>query len=556
MDKRSLLAIVLSFLILIGYQEIVSYFYPPAKKTAPTEPTEPAAPSVSPVPQQAIAEKTEEQRKPVPPVEAQASIPAQAERTIAVENEVYRAIFTSLGGRLKSLRLKNYPGDAGRDSPPLEMVRQGAQGELPLEVRLEGQGTTTDDDAVPYEVRGGDIQLRGNEQATVEFRGKSRNGALITKAFSFSGQTYGMTMTVAIEGAPENTSALSLLWTQALSATASSYEVHGPVALVGRKFIYEAAFGLAGEEKLLGPGRVRWAGYADTYFVAAMIPPEGEEHRLLFRIADKTVETKLTVPWNREPVAYTLYVGPKDFQALNAVHPALDRAVDFGWFHFIARPLLSLLKFSHSLTGNYGIDVILLTILVKLAFFPLSEKSFQSMGQMRKLQPQMERLREQYKDDREKLNKEMMELYRRYKVNPLGGCLPMLIQLPVFIGLYQALSYAIELRQAPFFGWIQDLSRPDRLGALALPFVEPPGIPVLTILMGGTMFMQQAMTPMTGDPLQQKMMMFMPLIFTLMFVNFPAGLVLYWLVNNVLSIAQQYAYTKRTDDNREGGKIS
>ena len=167
------------------------------------------------------------------------------------------------------------------------------------------------------------------------------------------------------------------------------------------------------------------------------------------------------------------------------------------------------------------------------------------MTEMRKLQPQLERLREQYQDDRERLNKEMMELYRRYKINPLGGCLPMLVQLPVFIGLYQALSHAIELRQAPFFGWIQDLSQPDRLGIVELPFIEPPGIPVLTLLMGGTMLVQQAMTPATGDPTQQKMMMFMPLVFTVMFVNFPAGLVLYWLVNNVLSIVQQYLYTKR-----------
>jgi YidC/Oxa1 family membrane protein insertase len=166
------------------------------------------------------------------------------------------------------------------------------------------------------------------------------------------------------------------------------------------------------------------------------------------------------------------------------------------------------------------------------------------MAQMRELQPQMERLREQYKDDREKLNKEMMELYRRYKINPLGGCLPMVVQMPVFVGLYQALSQAIELRQAPFFGWIQDLSQPDRLGTLDLWFIEPSGIPILTLLMGGTMLIQQAMTPMSGDPAQQKMMMFMPLIFTVMFVNFPAGLVLYWLVNNVLSIAQQYVYNK------------
>jgi YidC/Oxa1 family membrane protein insertase len=257
-----------------------------------------------------------------------------------------------------------------------------------------------------------------------------------------------------------------------------------------------------------------------------------------------TVATKLAIPWNRQPIFYTVYVGPKEFSALNAVNPSLDRAIDFGWSHFIARPLLSLLRLSHSVTGNYGIDIILLTVLVKLIFFPLSLKSFKSMAEMQKLQPQLEQLRAQYQNDREALNREMMEMYRRHKINPLGGCLPLLVQFPVFIGLYQALMMAIELRQAPFFGWIQDLSQPDRLGTFALPFVDPPGVPVLTILMGGTMIMQQAMTPMPGDPVQQKMMMLMPIIFTIMFVNFPAGLVLYWLVNNVLSIAQQYAYNK------------
>jgi YidC/Oxa1 family membrane protein insertase len=334
------------------------------------------------------------------------------------------------------------------------------------------------------------------------------------------------------------------LWTHALEPNKNSYHVHGPAALIERKFWHEAVEKLTEKEQTLGPGHIRWGGYADTYFLAAMIPPEGESHRLFLSASDGTVATRLSIPWKREPVTYTLYVGPKEFQALNAVDPALDRAIDFGWFHFIARPLVSLLKLSHSFTGNYGIDIILLTFLVKLAFFPLSNKSFKSMAQMREVQPQMERLREQFKDDREKLNKEMMELYRRYKINPLGGCLPLVVQMPVFIGLYQALSLAIELRLAPFFGWIQDLSQPDRLGSVSLWFIEPPGIPVLTLLMGGTMLVQQAMTPATGDPMQQKMMMFMPLIFTVMFVNFPSGLVLYWLVNNVLTIAQQYAYNK------------
>ena len=541
MDKRSLLAIVLSVFILVVYQGILSYLYPPTQKTVPTQPAEPITAAASSAPQS--PQKKENQTELTSPSGVQG--PALAAHEITVDNEVYTAIFTSLGGRLKSLRLKRYPGDAGRESPPLEMVKEGPSGELPLVFLLEGKDSTVSDEAVPYELSKGNIQLQGNEQDSVEFRGKTPNGTSITKTFSFSGQTYGMTLTVKAEGAPENVSSASLLWSQALEHYAkSSYQVHGPVALVERKFVYEAAAGIEGKAKVLGPDHIRWGGYADTYFLAVMIPPEGDMHRLFLSATNGTIEVKIIIPWKREPVTYTLYIGPKEFEALNAVSPALDRAIDFGWFHFIARPLVWLLNFSHSLTGNYGIDIILLTFLVKLGFFPLSNKSFKSMAKMRELQPQMERLREQYKENREKLNQEMMELYRRYKINPLGGCLPMVVQMPVFIGLYQALGHAIELRQAPFFGWIQDLSQPDRLGSLDLRFIEPPGIPVLTLLMGVTMLLQQAMTPASGDPAQQKMMMFMPLIFTVMFVNFPAGLVLYWLVNNILSIVQQYAYNK------------
>ena len=201
------------------------------------------------------------------------------------------------------------------------------------------------------------------------------------------------------------------------------------------------------------------------------------------------------------------------------------------------------MHFSNRFSGSYGIDIILLTVIIKLLLAPLTHKSFVSMKQMQKLQPQMERLKERFKDDKEKLNKEIMELYRRNKVNPLGGCLPMALQFPVFIGLYNALLTPIELRHAPFL-WIKDLSRPDweslPFTLAGWPSFLPSGIPVLTILMGASMFLQQWMTPSAGDPNQKKMMMLMPLMFTFMFVSFPAGLTVYWLVNNVLSIAQQY----------------
>jgi len=236
---------------------------------------------------------------------------------------------------------------------------------------------------------------------------------------------------------------------------------------------------------------------------------------------------------------YTLFVGPKEINLLESVGKGIERSIDFGYFGFISKPLLYVLHFFHRLTSSYGLDIIILTVLIKLLMWPLTHKSMVSMKSMGKLAPQMEKLKEKFGDDKEKLNREIMELYKRNGVNPLGGCLPMLLQFPVFVGLYNALSTPIELRHAPFM-WIKDLSRPDWQ---SLPFTLGDwhlGIPILTILMGGSMFLQQWMTPSAGDPNQRKMMMLMPLMFTFMFVSFPAGLTVYWLVNNVLSIAQQY----------------
>jgi YidC/Oxa1 family membrane protein insertase len=236
---------------------------------------------------------------------------------------------------------------------------------------------------------------------------------------------------------------------------------------------------------------------------------------------------------------YTLFIGPKDLDTLKTLEKGLERSIDFGYFGFVSIPFLYVMHFSHRFTGSYGIDIILLTILLKLLTAPLTHKSFVSMKQMQKLQPQMERIKEKFKGDREKMNKEIMELYRRNKVNPLGGCLPMLLQFPIFIGLYNALLTPIELRHAPFM-WIKDLSRPDWESLPVTLAGWHLGIPVLTLLMGASMFIQQWMTPSAGDPNQRRMMLMMPIIFTAMFVTFPAGLTIYWLVNNVLSIAQQY----------------
>jgi YidC/Oxa1 family membrane protein insertase len=229
---------------------------------------------------------------------------------------------------------------------------------------------------------------------------------------------------------------------------------------------------------------------------------------------------------------YLLFFGPKDQELLKAANHQLERAVYFGWFDMLAKPLLYVLVFFYGFLKNYGLAIILLTIIIKLLFWPLTHKSYASMKAMQKLQPEMQKLREKFKSDKERLNKELMELYKKHSVNPLGGCLPMLVQIPVFFALYKVLLDSIALRQAPFMLWLTDLSAKD-------PYYITP------LLMGASMFVQQKMTPTSADPMQAKIFMFMPVVFTFLFLNFPSGLVIYWLVNNLLTIAQQYYINRR-----------
>jgi YidC/Oxa1 family membrane protein insertase len=258
-------------------------------------------------------------------------------------------------------------------------------------------------------------------------------------------------------------------------------------------------------------------------------------------VAERFAEKRLTIglretePADGKPVAVRLYAGPKEYDRLAALQIGLQETIDFGWFIYgsfslvrlIAEPLFLLLQFLHGFTGNCSIAIILLTTLIKTAFAPLSHKSFVSMKAMAALQPQTQALQKKYKHDKLRLNQELMSLYKTNKVNPLGGCLPMVVQIPFFIALFNILYTAIELRQAPFVGWIKDLSVQD-------PYY------VLPILMGVTMFLQQKMQPTTMDPRQAKIMLFLPVIFTFFFLAFPAGLVLYWMTNNILTILQQY----------------
>ncbi|HUX79049.1 MAG TPA: membrane protein insertase YidC, partial [Alphaproteobacteria bacterium] len=230
-----------------------------------------------------------------------------------------------------------------------------------------------------------------------------------------------------------------------------------------------------------------------------------------------------------------------------------DLAVDFGWFYFLTKPIFYALEFLKGILGNFGLAILALTVLIKLLFLPLANKSYESMGRMKSLQPEIEKVRERYADDRMKMNEKVMELYKKEKVNPLAGCLPMIIQIPVFFALYKVLFVSIEMRHAPFYGWIHDLSAPDPTTVFNLfgliPW-DPPSFLMIgawPIIMGGTMFLQQKLSPPPADPVQAKLFLFMPIFFTYLLSQFPAGLVIYWAWNNTLSIAQQWFIMKRSE---------
>jgi YidC/Oxa1 family membrane protein insertase len=288
-----------------------------------------------------------------------------------------------------------------------------------------------------------------------------------------------------------------------------------------------------------------WVAMLQHYFLGALIPDTGSVEHYYTKALDNAryvigmVAPARTIAAGDSDVFSTrLYLGPKLQDEMKLVAPGLELTVDYGLLTVLAQPLFWLLKAIHKVIGNWGWSIVLLTLLIKLAFYKLSETSYRSMANMRKLAPRLQSLKERFGDDRQKLNQAMMELYKTEKINPLGGCLPIVVQIPVFIALYWMLLESVELRQAPFILWIQDMSSPD-------PFY------VLPLLMGATMLIQQKLNPAPMDPIQAKVMMALPIVFTVFFAFFPSGLVLYWVVNNTLSIAQQWVITRRIE---RGGK--
>ena len=552
MEKRTILAFILSFLVLILW----SFFFSPTKDQGSKEevPMGEGTPQVTTEGKKA-PESTHSPVHRTSEDTAGTSALDIEKKEIEVETPLYKAILTNVGPTIKSFRLRAYHETIEPDSPPIELVN--------LEKEMGGFLTGGFDntfaaqrDKTVYEVDRQALHLGpGSLPETLTFRSTDSNGLLIRQTFRFYPDEYRIDLTIEVINKSEKP--IEGAFSTVLKALPPDektgyYSFVGMVLLIDDK-LEEVKIKKTSDEKDL-KGGIDWIAYEDDFFISAVVPERekrGSFHgRLLSSglLEGTYVSPPLLLnPSEKASSKYALYLGPRDLGILKEFGNKLDRAVDFGWTDIIAKPLLYLLRFFNGYINNYGVSIILLTILIKILFWPLTHKSYKSMKEMQKLQPRMAKIREKYKGNKEQINKEMMALYKTYKVNPMGGCLPMIIQLPVFFALFRLLGSAIELRHAPFALWINDLSAPDRLFnfSFSIPFMkEPYGIPVLTLLMGASMFIQQKMTPTPGDPAQAKIMMFLPIIFTFMFINFPSGLVLYWLVNNVLSIGQQYRIHK------------
>ena len=478
------------------------------------------------------------------------------EKEVEVETPLFKAVFSNVGPTIKSFKLKEYYQTTKPNSPLIELVNlKKGMGDFLL---MNFGSTSAPGTDKTYQVHPEGIRMDPDSlPKELVFKSNGPKGVFINQIFRFYPNQYRIDLRVEVVNRSGNviTGAFSSVLKAFPHPGKKRYYSYVGLALLLDDELEEVKVKKVSDEKVLN-GQISWVAYEDDFFISAIIPDKASKGAFTGRLLPSGVlegaylKPPLTLKTSEKASEdYTLYFGPRELGILKQLGKKLDRAVNFGWTDIIAKPLLYLLRFFNRYIDNYGVSIILLTILIKILFWPLTHKSYKSMGEMKKLQPHMAKLREKYKDNKEQLNKEMMSLYKTYKVNPLGGCLPMIIQIPVFFALYRILGNAIELRQAPFMLWINDLSAPDRLFSFPfkIPLMSPPyGIPVLTLLMGASMFIQQKMTPTPGDPSQAKVMMFLPIVFTFLFINFPSGLVLYWLVNNLLSIGQQYYIQRKS----------
>lgn len=540
-NSRLLLAFVVSLGIIILYSQLLQWRYPnrgKPRETASAVPTGGATNEAGGSPEAPVVT--------VPGTSSAQAVSGGAPvRMVTVDTDLYEAALSSQGGRLVSFRLKKYHETDQPESPYYEMVRRGDR--LPMGLVVARAGARIDDREVEYATEAPErIAVTAQNPAVVTFTATTADGLKLEKTFNFSNSSYVFNLdasAAAESGVAPN--AIGLTMSQPLDALAGFRDYPTLQADIKDKVLSDNQKAVIKGVAPMG-GPITYAGFGDRYFLSVFMPQKPTDGLLTMDYVGGEADAVISFDGTAH-VATQVFMGPKELDVLEAANPALSKAIDFGLWGVIALPFLRALKVFYRIAPNYGVAIILLTVIVRLLVLPMSIKGQRSMMRMQRLQPQVEKIREKFKGDKERLNREMVDLYKRNHVNPMGGCLPMVVQLPVFFGLYYALLNAIELRQAPFVGWIKDLSAPDCLpikGMPAIPFTTLHGIPVLVLLMTITALAQQWMAPKNPDPSQQKMMMYMPVVFSLIFLQLPAGLSLYYFSSNLLGVAQQYVLNR------------
>jgi YidC/Oxa1 family membrane protein insertase len=565
-QRNLILAIVLSVTIIIAFQ----YFYElprihetqrqqaqRAEQMAETAPSETAPEAVAPAPPGA----------PATAETARTQALATTER-VAVANARLEGSLALTGGRIDNLVLSDYRETTVPHSPNVRLLNPpGAPNTYFAEF---GWVAGDEDTAVPgreaiWQADG--EQVRPDQPVTLTWDNGENLRFSRTVALD---ENYMFTITQRVENTGDQPVTLhpyGLISRWGTPETLGFFILHeGPIGVLDGTLEEIDYDDLREDGPIELSSQGGWLGITDKYWLASLVPDQESELLANFRHylaegqdryqVDYLRPAMTVAPGDSVEVTDRLFAGAKEVNLLDAYAnelgiPLFDRAVDFGWFYFLTKPIFHILHFFYQLLGNYGLAILLLTLLVKLLFYPLANKSYRAMSKMKKLQPDMMRLREQFSDDKMRMNQELMALYKKEQVNPMSGCLPIVVQIPVFFALYKVLFVSIEMRHAPFFGWIQDLSAPDPTSLFnlfgLLPW-DPPAflmIGIWPLLMGATMLLQTKLNPQPADPIQAKVMMFLPLMFIFLFATFPAGLVIYWTWNNVLSIAQQWLIMKR-----------
>ncbi|OQW35665.1 MAG: hypothetical protein A4E19_21475 [Nitrospira sp. SG-bin1] len=541
MEKRVIVFLVLSLAIIFGYEYLLKELglLPQPTISEPTAPSTNEASSSSPTSADAppstdftAKETTGLKSSGVDSRPQEPRGESSAAEIIEVETDLYRAKFTTRGAALTSWELKRYRSSSDGQTP-VQLVRQGGKFAEPLTV-------TADDSSQSKELSEGIYRVEKDfttlDQAhptghVTFYYGNPSTGVRLEKQLTFHVDSYVVDIALKSSGL---TGALNL-------GLGTNFGVvdwgEGFIGSVGAaSLIDDKIENDMPESETELKGSLKWAALQDKYFISALIP-KGNATALPKKQGDKLVSTavRLNIDPSGAPLGLQLFAGPKEYDTLQSLQIRLEDTIDFGWFLFgswdmvraVAKPIFYVLRYINDYTHNYGLTIIILTVIIKLLFVPLQYKSYTSMKQMQGIQPKVAALQDKFKDDRERLNKELIKLYRDHKVNPVGGCLPMILQMPVFVSLFNILYMTIDLRQAPLGLWITDLSVQD-------PYY------ILPIIMGISMVVMQKIQPTTMDPTQAKVMLMLPALMTFLFINFPAGLVLYWLTNNVLTIVQQF----------------